>query len=170
LSDSEAHTISLYSLSKAYGMAGWRVGYMVMPAHLEESVKKIQDTNLICPPILNQLAAAAAFTAGREWCRAKIRPFAGIRDMVLGQLQKLGDRIYVPTPGGAFYALTRVHSDRKDMELVEALISRFGVAVMPGSTFGVAEGCYLRIAYGALDGDTVAEGMERLVRGLREIL
>jgi aspartate/methionine/tyrosine aminotransferase len=151
-------------------MAGWRVGYMMMPAHLEESVKKIQDTNLICPPILNQLAATAAFAAGREWCRTKIRPFAGIRDMVLAELQKLGDRIYLPTPGGAFYALMRVHTERKDMELVETLISRFGVAVMPGSTFGVAGGCYLRIAYGALDGETVAEGMGRLVRGLREIL
>src|SRR6266545_4276167 len=44
------HTISLYSLSKAYGFASWRIGYMVIPEHLFESVNKIQDTNLICPP------------------------------------------------------------------------------------------------------------------------
>ncbi|EGJ32870.1 aspartate/tyrosine/aromatic aminotransferase, partial [Moorena producens 3L] len=73
LPESTAHTISLYTLSKAYGMAGWRVGYMVIPAHLEVAVKKIQDTNLVCPPIVNQLAAQAAMTsAGRDWCHQRI--------------------------------------------------------------------------------------------------
>ena len=47
-----AHTISLYSFSKAYGFAGWRIGYMVIPASLDEAVRKIQDTILICPPVI----------------------------------------------------------------------------------------------------------------------
>jgi uncharacterized protein (DUF1684 family)/histidinol-phosphate/aromatic aminotransferase/cobyric acid decarboxylase-like protein len=51
-----AHTISLYSLSKAYGMASWRVGYMVVPEALAEAVHKIQDTLLICPPAVSQHA------------------------------------------------------------------------------------------------------------------
>src|SRR5205807_2755507 len=72
--ESERHTISLYTLSKAYGMAGWRIGYMVIPAHLEEAVKKIQDTNLICPPMLNQFAAVAALAEGRTWCEPRVRP------------------------------------------------------------------------------------------------
>ncbi|HEX9002917.1 MAG TPA: aminotransferase class I/II-fold pyridoxal phosphate-dependent enzyme, partial [Blastocatellia bacterium] len=38
------HTISLYSLSKAYGFASWRIGFMVIPEHLFEAVNKIQDT------------------------------------------------------------------------------------------------------------------------------
>src|SRR3954469_18978666 len=44
---SESHTISLFSLSKAYGFASWRIGYMVAPQHLLESIRKIQDTILI---------------------------------------------------------------------------------------------------------------------------
>ena len=57
------------------------------------------------------------------------------------------------------------------MELVESLIKHHGVAVMPGSTFGTPKNtCYLRIAYGALAKDTVAEGMGRLVKGLRSLL
>jgi aspartate/methionine/tyrosine aminotransferase len=170
LPDSAAHTISLYSLSKAYGMAGWRVGYMVIPAHLEEAVKKIQDTNLICPPVASQVAAAAALAAGRAWCQSQIAPFGAVRNLVLSELQKLGDRIHVPTPGGAFYALMRLNTQRRDMDLVESLIRDFGVAVMPGSTFGTGNGCYLRIAYGALDQGTVAEGMGRLVRGLQALV
>jgi aspartate/methionine/tyrosine aminotransferase len=169
---SEAHTISLYTFSKAYGMAGWRIGYIVIPAHLEESLKKIQDTNLICPPIVNQHAAAAALDAGRPWCREQIAPLGAVRDLVLGELSRLGDRIEVPEPLGAFYALMRVQTKRTDLELIESLIKDHGVAVMPGSTFGVpaASGCYLRIAYGALAADTVATGMARLVRGLAALV
>ncbi|HSZ55848.1 MAG TPA: pyridoxal phosphate-dependent aminotransferase [Tepidisphaeraceae bacterium] len=164
---SAAHTISLHSFSKAYGMAGWRVGFMVIPAHLEEAVKKVQDTNLICPPVLNQIAAAAALAEGHGWCEQRIAGIARVREMVLEELSKLGDRVELPTPGGAFYALLRVHTNRRDMELVETLIRDFGVAVMPGSTFGITDGCYLRVAYGALEAGTVAEGMGRLVRGLK---
>jgi aspartate/methionine/tyrosine aminotransferase len=166
---SAGHTISLYTLSKAYGMAGWRVGYMVIPAHLEEAVKKVQDTNLICPPVIAQLAGEAALGAGRSWCDERIKSLGGVRELVLGELSRLGGRVKMPEPGGAFYALMNVETRLKDMEVVEKMIKDFGVAVMPGSTFGVEQGCYLRIAYGALDRESVAEGVGRLVRGIRNL-
>lgn len=164
------HTISLFTLSKAYGMAGWRMGYMAMPQHLELAVKKIQDTNLVCPPILNQMAAAAAMDEGFAWCKPRISDFRSVRDLVLEQLKTLGDRCRVPRPEGAFYVLAKLATDRVDTDLVHQLISEFGVAVLPGSTFGVQDACSIRIAYGALEQLTVAEGMGRLVSGLRKLL
>jgi len=56
------------------------------------------------------------------------------------------------------------------MELARRLIERHRVAVIPGMTFGMEKACYLRVAYGALHKDTAAEGIGRLVRGLRQIL
>jgi len=165
---SKPHTISLFTFSKAFGMAGWRVGYMLIPASLEASIKKIQDTNLICPPMLNQIAATVALSAGSGWYAPRIAEIARVRDLVIEQLRSLGDRIDCPTPQGAFYALARYRSKIAEMSLIERLIAEFGVAVMPGSTFG-APGS-LRIAYGALDGKSVAEGMGRLVRGLNALL
>src|SRR4029079_4181773 len=50
------HTISLFSLSKAYGFASWRIGYMVAPAALVDPIRKIQDTILICAPVISQFA------------------------------------------------------------------------------------------------------------------
>lgn len=167
---SEPHTISLYSLSKAYGMAGWRTGYMMIPSHLEISVKKIQDTNLVCPPIVSQLAATAALKAGSAWCRRQIEPFREVRDLVIDKLAGLGDRCRVPRPDGAFYALLQLDTTLSDLVVVERLIREYGIAVMPGSTFGVTEGCAVRLAYGALAKDTVSEGIGRLVRGLDAIL
>ncbi len=56
------------------------------------------------------------------------------------------------------------------MDLVQRLVREFGVAVIPGTTFGIQRGCYLRVAYGALQRDTIAEGVGRLVRGLTTIV
>ena len=73
LPEAAAHTISLYSLSKAYGMASWRIGYMVIPEALSEAVNKIQDTILICPPAVSQHAAMAALEVGRVVRRRALR-------------------------------------------------------------------------------------------------
>ncbi|MHC4993727.1 MAG: pyridoxal phosphate-dependent aminotransferase [Planctomycetota bacterium] len=170
LPGAEDHTISLFSLSKAYGFASWRVGYMVLPEHLEPAVHKIQDTNLICPPVVSQHAAAGALEVGRAYCEPYLKELAHVRRLVLDELASLGDLVTLPTPGGAFYALIQLHTEMQDMAIVDQLVKEHGVAVIPGCAFGLHEGCFLRIAYGALDEATVKEGMGRLVKGLREIL
>ena len=168
LPGAEAHTISLYSLSKAYGFAGWRIGYMVYPEALEEAMTKIQDTVLICPPIAAQVAAAAALGEGRAYCEPYLAQLAEVREIVLSQLAALAPRVQVPVAEGAFYCFVKVQSTMDPMTIAERLIREHKVAVLPGMTFGV-DGCYLRIAYGALQKATVAEGMGRLVKGLKEI-
>jgi len=164
------HTISLFSLSKAYGFASWRIGWMVIPEHLYMPIKKIQDTNLICPPVVSQWAAVGAMEAGRAYCLDKLRMTTEIRRLFLDELAGIADLVTVPRADGAFYLLMRVHKDADPMELVTQLIERHKVAVIPGMTFGMEKACYLRIAYGALHKDTAAEGMGRLVRGLNQIL
>ena len=64
LPDAGGHTISLFSLSKSYGFASWRIGYMTIPPALYDAVAKIQDTVLICPPLVSQVAALGALEAG----------------------------------------------------------------------------------------------------------
>jgi aspartate/methionine/tyrosine aminotransferase len=169
LPGAEAHTISLFSLSKAYGFAGWRVGYMAYPEALEAAMTKIQDTALICPPIVCQVAAAAALEAGRAYCEPYLAELAQVRELVLSELAKLAPRVLVPPAEGAFYCFVKIDSPIDPMAVAERLIREHQVAVIPGMTFGI-EGCYLRIAYGALKKETVAEGMGRLVAGLRAIV
>ena len=82
----------------------------------------------------------------------------------------MNDFCTVPRADGAFYFLLRLDTDLDSMQVVERLVREFGVAVIPGTTFGMDRGCYLRIAYGALDKQTVAEGIGRLVRGLNQIV
>ena len=109
LAQSSGHTISLYSLSKAYGFAGWRIGYMVLPAFLYDAVIKVQDTNLICPPVVSQQAAVRALEIGRAYCDVKIRALSEIRARALDTLCELKDVITVSPAQGAFYFFLRVH-------------------------------------------------------------
>ncbi len=168
-SDSADHTVSLFSFSKSYALANWRVGYMVAPRWLLRGLQKSQDTILICPPVVSQHAALGALQAGRSYCDAYIEGLERVRSMALDHLSALGDRCTVPTSDGAFYLLARLSSQLEPMQVVERLVREHGVAAIPGSGFGLQD-CYLRIAYGALDGETVALGMDRLVQGLRRIL
>src|SRR5215475_8601752 len=167
---SGAHTISLYSLSKAYGFASWRIGWMVIPEHLFEAVNKIQDTILICPPVVSQFAAAGAMRVGASYCRPQVERLASVREMVLNELATLGDCLVVPPADGAFYFFLKLDTKMKPLALVERLVKEYGVAAIPGDAFGMDNECYLRVAYGALRSETVAEGVGRLARGIRKII
>ena len=163
-----AHTISLYSLSKAYGMASWRIGYMVIPASLWDAVNKIQDTMLICAPAISQHAAIAALGVGRAYAARHLPTLDRMRRRVWDALGGSA-RWEVPAGRGAFYAFLRVRTAATSLDMTERLIREHRVAVIPGSAFGADEGCYLRVSYGALDERTVDEGLARLVQGLNAL-
>lgn len=169
IAGSHAHTISLYSLSKAYGFASWRVGFALTPVGLCESMSKILDTFQICAPVISQYAATGALDAGVNYCREKMQETISVRALVISALSQLGDKIEVPEAKGAFYFLIRPRTKASPMELVEKLVAQYRVAVVPGGAFGL-DGPALRISYGALTRQTAAEGMGRLVEGLKSLL
>ncbi|QFS48707.1 pyridoxal phosphate-dependent aminotransferase [Nostoc sphaeroides] len=167
---SSEYTISLFSLSKAYGFASWRIGYMVIPKHLFVSVKQVQDTILICPPVISQYAALGALQAKAEYLESNIEAIAQVRQLVLDSLNRLQDLCSITPANGAFYFFLKVNTQMDALELVKRLIQQHKVAVIPGTTFGMDDGCYLRVAYGALQKETAKEGIERLVQGLETIV
>src|SRR5262245_37562928 len=145
-----AHTISMFSLSKAYGFAGWRIGYMVYPERLSSAIAKVQDTVLVCPPVISQIAATAAMEVGPAYCRDHLRALAEVRDIVIRELRALEPLCTVPTADGAFYCFLRVNADADPMAIAERLIREHRVAIIPGTAFGMTRGCYFRVAFGAL--------------------
>jgi aspartate/methionine/tyrosine aminotransferase len=164
------YTISLYSLSKAYGMASWRVGYMVVPEQLGDAINKIQDTLLICPPAVSQRAGLAALRVGRTYPRQHLDRLDRMRRAIFDALSDPAVPCDVPSVTGAFYYLIRVHSTIDSMTLVERLIRQHRVAAIPGSAFADPAACSIRISYGALEPDVIAEGIERLAGGLRALI
>jgi aspartate/methionine/tyrosine aminotransferase len=167
---SEAWTISLFSFSKSYGMASWRLGYMVVPAHLVTPVNKIQDTILICPPVVTQLVAVGALQRGGDYLRERLVRLAEVREIARQELAGLGAVGHLTPSAGALYFWLRINTEMTPLELVSRLIREHRVAAIPGSAFGDSAGCSLRISYGSLEADRVCEGVGRLVRGIEEII
>lgn len=168
-----AHTVTLQSFSKAYGMAGWRLGYAAMPQRLLAALAKVQDTNLICPPRLNQRAALAALAAGPAWLEPRLETIRHRRHQLLQTLRQAQARSLPATllrePDGAFYALLQVHTPLTGLELVERLITGHGVAALPGESFGLpASGgrAVLRLSYGLLAPEQLETALERLCTGV----
>lgn len=164
-----AHTISMYSLSKAYGLASWRMGYMVVPEALWEAVNKIQDTLLVCPPVVSQRVALAALRVGRAYCASHLARLDEMRTLMADALGDSSVPCDVPSALGAFYYFIKVHTTRDALSFTERLIRDHRVAVIPGSAFGATDGCSLRVSYGALDKNTAAEGVGRLVAGIKAL-
>ena len=167
---SGSHTITLGSLSKSHGMAGWRVGWAVVPESLMPALAKVQDTILICPPRLIQRAATAALAAGPDWCRARIAALSTRRRRVLAALEQ-GDgtpwRVLGPADG-AFYALLEIKAPLNSDQAMERLIREHRVALVSGSSFGLP-GCCLRLSYGMLNDADLDRALERLQGGLSQL-
>lgn len=168
--DAAPYTISLFSMSKAFGLASWRIGYMVIPAHLSGAVSKIQDTVLICPTRIAQRAALAALGVGRAYCDQHVSQLSAIRRTVYRRLAEVAAICDAPEADGAFYVLAGVRTLLGSMTVAERLVREHRVAVVPGEAFGMTDGCHLRVSYGALDAATMEEGLDRLVHGLTAIV
>jgi len=107
---------------------------------------------------------------GAGYCRAQVEGLTSVHEMVMNELASLDDCVTLPPADGAFYFFLKIDTEMKPLALVERLIKEHGVAAIPGDAFGMENGRYLRVAYGALRPETVAEGVGRLARGIREIL
>lgn len=165
-----AHTVSLFSLSKTFGMAGWRVGWALVPVVLAEAMFKALDTLQICAPLLSQKLAAAALRLGPGAVRPHLADIDASRRELVAALAPLAPACRVGPAAGAFYLFLHLDTSLPDLDVVERLVREHGVAVVPGSAFGVADGCTLRVSYGALDRSRAREAATRLVAGLRAVL
>ncbi len=85
-------------------------------------------------------------------------------------LQSINKICTTPNTMGAFYLLVKLSTALTGMQIVDRLIKEHKIAVIPGETFGMNDGCYCRIAYGALDKKTSDMGIRRLINGLTDII
>ena len=168
------HTISFFSMSKNYGMASWRIGYVVFPADLLEAMNKVQDTNLICAPVVSQMLALEVLKYGRAWVQPKIDALSIVRKNVYKSLESLGELIEFPKTQGAFYVLLKLPSlavGTEPLAFNRAMAQAHKVVSVPGFTFGLldtSKANYQRLSYGALESVTVDQGVARYVTAVND--
>ena len=156
--------VVINGISKAFSMTGWRIGYAAGPKQLIAAMKTIQSQSTSSPPSISQYAAEAALNDD-QGCVAKMTAAFRERHQFLVEGLRQVNGIRCIESRGAFYAFPDVSSAieslglANDMEFSRALMTRAGVAVVPGSVFG-AEG-FVRMSF-ATDKNSLEKGLERI--------
>lgn len=145
-------TIVLNGVSKAYSMTGWRIGYAGGPADLIASMKKIQSQSTSNPASISQAASVAALNGDQDCIQTMLVEFKKRHDYVVGRLNEM-DGIDCLHTDGTFYVFPNIEGvlQRRpelndDLDFAEALLVDRGVAVVPGTAFGLRNHVRLSIA------------------------
>ena len=144
------------SLSKTYGMPGWRVGFMAGPEVVAQAVVTMNSNHITSLPEVVNAAATAALSGPQDVPDAKCAEFQAKRDQVMAVMDSIPG-VVCPRPQGAFYvfpdisvAFGKTHGPsgkviNSDVDFCSVLLEAKGVACVPGSAFG--EPRALRISY-----------------------
>jgi aspartate/methionine/tyrosine aminotransferase len=153
--------IVLSSFSKFFSMTGWRLGWLLVPDELLDSVERLSGNFTICAPTLSQHAGVAAFDAYDE-LEANLARYRINRDAMLERLPKIGLDRLAPVDG-AFYVYADVSEWTEDsLGWARRLLDETGVAVAPGIDFDHRDGqAFIRFCF-AGDLDEITTGIEVL--------
>ncbi|NUO77159.1 aminotransferase class I/II-fold pyridoxal phosphate-dependent enzyme [Lysobacter sp. 5GHs7-4] len=170
--------IFLDSLSKTYGMPGWRVGFMAGPESVAQALATMNSNHITNIPEMVTAAAVAALTGPQDVPNMKCVEFQGKRDQVMAVMNAIPG-VICPRPQGAFYvfpdisvAFGKTHAPSglkigNDMDFCNALLETKGVACVPGSAFG--EPRALRISY-TCPTPQLAPGLQRFQEFFAELV
>ena len=158
-------TLVLNGVSKAYSMTGWRIGYAGGPADIIKAMKKVQSQSTSNPCSISQAAAEAALNGSQDCIAEMLTAFKERHDYVVDRLNNIAGIECLPADG-TFYVfpnitgmLENMADVGSDMELAELLIEKAGVALVPGTAFGLPN--HMRIS--------IATSMENLTKALDRI-
>ncbi|MEO6927379.1 MAG: aminotransferase class I/II-fold pyridoxal phosphate-dependent enzyme, partial [Rhodanobacter sp.] len=164
------------SVSKTYGMPGWRVGLLAGPEIVAKAISTLNSNHITSLPEVITAAAVAALSGPQDVPQQKCAEFAARRDTVFAALDAIPG-VICPRPQGAFYAFPDIsvafgkshngHVINNDIEFCAALLEAKGVACVPGSAFG--EPRALRISY-TCPAAQLQPGLERIAKFFAELI
>ncbi len=157
--DEDGRVIVFGSVSKTYGLTGWRIGWVATPdADVREVLGHLSEATVACPSAVGQAGALAALTGPQESVAAAVASYQSRRDDATALLEASG--IGFSAPQGAFYLMVDVEEPDTEAFALR-LLERRHVAVAPGSTFGLQAAGRVRISLASAR-PVLLEGLARL--------
>ncbi len=156
------------SFSKYFAMTGWRLGWLLVPKSLQRTIDCLTGNFTICPPVLAQFAAVAAFTPESiAEADGHLRHYGANRELLLSGLRDIGIDRLAPTDG-AFYVYADVSEFTGDsLSFCEKLLADTGLAIAPGIDFDpVHGGSFVRLSFAGPTSD-ITSALDRLGSWLR---
>ncbi|MBI4067577.1 aminotransferase class I/II-fold pyridoxal phosphate-dependent enzyme [Candidatus Gottesmanbacteria bacterium] len=137
------------SLSKKYGLMGWRLGYLHTNKDLLMHLLKVHDSNIVCAPHISQEAAIAALTMPQDVVKDHIRWLGDNRAAICKRLDKLPDLFTYVLPRGAYYVFPKYSLPINSIDMAKKLLYEAGVVTIPGIGFGPEGENHLRLSFGS---------------------
>jgi aspartate aminotransferase len=156
----KARVFIVDSLSKTFGMTGWRLGYLVCPAGLSKAMLKFIQHSIYCVPGFIQVAGITALSLFDELVPIYREIF---RARLVNAAQRLSrvPGIACTVPPSTFYLFPSVA--RPDTDVARRWLEEIDVAAMPGSAFGGAGAGHVRLSMTCSDCE-LEEALERIAR------
>ena len=151
-------TITVNGFSKAYAMAGWRIGYVTAPKAILNNLLKVQQHTVSSPTTFAQYGATAAMNGPQDCVEQMRLQFQERRNVVMKGLKDMGLQCLIPK--GAFYAWPKVEGNSE--KIAEGLLVN-GVGMTPGSAFGSDCNDHMRMSYASSMTD-IHKGLERMAK------
>lgn len=150
-----------YSFSKAYCIAGHRLGAITASPEMVRQVTKVMDNLQICAPRAAQASVAKAIPALVDWRRANLREIAG-RAAALRQVVEALPAWKIESLGAYFAYVRHPFANVSSEVAAQRLAREFGVVCLPGDYFGEGQQRYLRFAFANADIPTILGLEDRL--------
>ena len=151
--------IEMYTLSKTYNMAGWRVGFAVGNPAIIEAINLIQDHLYVSLFPAVQKAAIAALTENQTCVNELVERYEKRRNALVAACQKIGWEVEAPM--GSFFAWLPVPTGFTSESFADYLLNKADVAVAAGNGFGKFGEGYIRVSL-LVDEDRIIEAIERI--------
>jgi len=153
------HTVTVNAFSKAYSMAGWRIGYVTSPAEVTAELIKLQSHSTSGITHFAQYGALAALRECAGHVESMRSEFERRREIVVDGFNEMG--LPCTRPQGAFYVFPDTSSQGGGDAAAELWLKDGGVGVTPGSAFGPNSTDYVRLSYAASE-DDIRDGLKRI--------
>lgn len=151
--------IEMYTLSKTYNMAGWRIGFAVGNPVMIESLNLIQDHLFAGLSPALQVAAAAALSSDQQCVEHLVDTYEKRREVLVAECSRIGWDIQAPK--GSFFAWLPIPEGFTSVEFSNYLMDHADISVAAGSGFGTSGEGYIRVGL-LVDGPRIAEAIQRI--------
>jgi aminotransferase len=161
------HTIVCNTLSKNYGMSGWRIGYVVANEELLYQILKVNQHLVTCPATVLQLYMARHFNEVLGITAPQIREVVLKRAAVARMLDAAG-LDYMPGDG-TFYLFASIQGSCLGSEaFCERLLDEHGVSAVPGIGYGDSCDGFIRLSVGSESMERIRDGVDRIATLLHQ--
>ena len=166
IADTDDRLVVAHSFSKSFLMTGWRLGWLVVPPALTDSVGKLIEFNTSCAPVFVQHAGLAALAQADAFVPGLVGRLKTCRDTLIPALTALPG-IQVSNPPGGMYAFFRVGGEDDSLAFAKRLVGEVGLGLAPGAAFGDEAEGWLRWCFASRDPQRLLDGVERLRRAIQ---